>query len=263
MIETRFEFPDRFAHAEHPFVATIVVNETCNEKCGHCWYTTPWSKDPPRAELENRMRVLRRRGARFLALTGGEPSLRRDLEDLVAFGAGEGLRMGLLTNGTKIDAKRAEALVAAGLRTVSLTLFSADASEHEAITILEGSFAKTLAAARAFRSREIPTNIRTPVMKPNRGAVPGLASLCARESFLFEPYFDIDPPRGSVIAPWALAPEEADEILAAHTEVFAPTFRRFGFAEAVVDAEGLFHAGQCPVNPIGRVSSVDGTGLPL
>lgn len=262
MIEIRTAPPEAFADPRHPFVATLVVGEVCNERCGHCFYTKPWARDPTYEELANRIEGLAARGVRFLALTGGEPSLRCDLEGLVAHATARGLRVALLTNGTKIDAERAARLVEAGLRAVSLTLFSAEAAEHEAITLLPGSFEKTLHAARAFRDAGVATTIRSPIMKPNRDALPGLVRLTRSERLGLEPYFELDPPRGMDRAPWQLPDAEIERILAEHADLFERQAHRFGFAEAVCDAEGFYHEGQCPTRPTGRLR-LDGTLAPL
>ena len=63
-----------------------------------------------------------------IVLTGGEPTLRSDIADLVRRAARDGARVVLETNGALIDAARAHALAAAGLSTRARSAASRGAS---------------------------------------------------------------------------------------------------------------------------------------
>ena len=71
-------------------------------------------------------------GVVHVGLTGGEPSARRDLEEIVAGAARAGLHAHLVTAGTALPEERLRALRAAGLRSVQLSLqdVSAEASDE-------------------------------------------------------------------------------------------------------------------------------------
>ncbi len=100
-------------------VARIVTNETCNFRCSFCVAR----RDAERAVIAG-ARSIRRRideahaaGVRVLVLTGGEPTLRRDLLVIVRYAARGGTRVVLETNGARISLAFAAELAQAGVVT--------------------------------------------------------------------------------------------------------------------------------------------------
>ena len=118
----------------------ISVTDRCNFRCSYCMPREVFDRDYsflPHSSLltfEEIVRIARlfvAHGVRKIRLTGGEPLLRRDLERLVAMlaelpGADGGrLDLTLTTNGS-ILARKAEALKAAGLGRVTVSLDAID-----------------------------------------------------------------------------------------------------------------------------------------
>jgi cyclic pyranopterin phosphate synthase len=114
----------------------ISVTDRCQFRCTYCMPREVFGRDfvfLPREqlltfeELTRLARVFAGLGVRKLRLTGGEPLLRRDLEKLVAMLAGIGGigDIALTTNGALLAGK-AQALAAAGLRRVTVSLDSLD-----------------------------------------------------------------------------------------------------------------------------------------
>ena len=97
-------------------------------------------------------------GVLQLALTGGEPMLRRDLVELCAGACDAGLYSSLITAGTLFTAERAEALKAAGLDHVQISIQSPDPEDNDRIAG-NRSFAKKIAAARLVRELDFPLTI--------------------------------------------------------------------------------------------------------
>jgi len=118
----------------------ISVTDRCNFRCGYCMPKAVFGKDYrflPHAELlsfEEIERLARRfvaLGVAKIRLTGGEPLLRRGIEELVAMLAalrrpdGAPLDLTLTTNASLL-ARKAAALKAAGLRRVTVSLDALD-----------------------------------------------------------------------------------------------------------------------------------------
>ncbi len=114
----------------------VSVTDRCNLRCTYCMPREVFGGDfafVPRAELltfeeiARLAQVFARLGVHKLRLTGGEPLLRRDIEDLVAMLANvPGIDdLTLTTNGSLLAAK-AEALRAAGLQRVTVSLDALD-----------------------------------------------------------------------------------------------------------------------------------------
>jgi cyclic pyranopterin phosphate synthase len=120
----------------------ISVTDRCNFRCVYCMPKTVFGRDYSfldRKELltfEEITRVARAfvaNGVEKVRLTGGEPLLRRDIERLVAMLAEiPGLDLTLTTNGALLPQK-AEALRAAGLKRITVSLDSLDDATFRAM----------------------------------------------------------------------------------------------------------------------------------
>ena len=118
----------------------ISVTDRCNFRCSYCMPKEVFDRDyaflPQTSllsfeEITRLAQVFVAHGVQKVRLTGGEPLLRRHLETLVAMLAelrtptGERLDLTLTTNGSLL-AKKAQALHAAGLRRVTVSLDALD-----------------------------------------------------------------------------------------------------------------------------------------
>jgi GTP 3',8-cyclase len=108
----------------------VSVTDRCNFRCQYCMPAEglPWlDRDELLSfeELERLVRLFVSLGVESVRLTGGEPLVRRDFPSLVGMLAGiDGLRdLSLTTNGYLLE-RDADALVAAGLRRVNVSVDS-------------------------------------------------------------------------------------------------------------------------------------------
>jgi GTP 3',8-cyclase len=118
----------------------ISVTDRCNFRCGYCMPKQVFDKHHeflPHAdllsfeEITRLARVFAGLGVEKLRITGGEPTLRRGLESLIAMlaelrtPAGRALDLTLTTNGSTL-VKKAATLKAAGLRRLTVSLDGLD-----------------------------------------------------------------------------------------------------------------------------------------
>ena len=114
----------------------VSVTDRCNFRCTYCMPREVFGQDYrflPQADILTFEEITRlaalfvELGVRKVRLTGGEPLLRRDVERLVAMLADvEGLEDLTLTTNGSLLARKADALAAAGLRRISVSLDSLD-----------------------------------------------------------------------------------------------------------------------------------------
>jgi GTP 3',8-cyclase len=134
----------------------ISVTDRCNFRCTYCMPRGVFDADYeflPHAELltfEEIVRIARvfhGHGIAKIRLTGGEPLLRRGIEDLVAMlsAALPGVDLTLTTNGSALRQK-ARALHAAGLRRITVSLDSLDDATFRAMNDADFPVAKVLEA---------------------------------------------------------------------------------------------------------------------
>ena len=140
----------------------ISVTDRCNFRCTYCMPKEIFARDfafLPRAELltfEEIARLARafaREGVSKVRLTGGEPLLRRDLEQLVSMLAGiDGITdIAMTTNGSALVAK-AETLKAAGLTRVTVSLDALDDDTFATMNDVGFPLARVLAGIGAATS---------------------------------------------------------------------------------------------------------------
>ncbi len=120
------------------------VTPRCDIRCPYCYnvWNAPDSEEPVEAELPELLQVallLTEIGAASVILTGGEPLLREDLEELVLALARTGLTVGVATNGRLLDSKRAAGLVRAGVRWFDIGLPAVDEEGYLEVTGSNGS----------------------------------------------------------------------------------------------------------------------------
>jgi len=131
----------------------LSVTDRCNFRCPYCMPREvfgPHHSFLPRSEIltfeeiQRLTRLFHRLGVRKVRLTGGEPLLRQDLPEMVEMLADlEGLDLALTTNGTLL-ARHAEALAAAGLGRVTVSLDSLDNAVFQSMNDVQFPVARVL-----------------------------------------------------------------------------------------------------------------------
>src|SRR3954449_6947039 len=154
-----------------PYTLVAELSYRCPLHCPYCSNPVDIGGDRYRAELETEhwTRVFGEAGALGvlqLALTGGEPMLRRDLDALVAAARDGGLYSTLVTAGTLLTRERAARLKEAGLDHVQVSIQSPDPEENDRIAG-NRSFEKKIAAARAARELGFPLTINCVLHRQN------------------------------------------------------------------------------------------------
>src|SRR3990170_3275134 len=120
-----------------PYVVSWNLTSRCNLVCAHCYLDAVQRKTQARDELdtEDALAVIRQLSqmapGAMLVLTGGEPLLRSDLPRLVKAAADGDLMPVVGTNGTLLDAARAESLKDAGAAGVGISLDASAPAFHD------------------------------------------------------------------------------------------------------------------------------------
>jgi MoaA/NifB/PqqE/SkfB family radical SAM enzyme len=125
-----------------PQAATIGVTSACQYDCVHCSAKgrSNAMADMTLDELKRTARQCIQLGICNLTFTGGEPLLRRDLEELVASVPKAQAITLVFTNAALLTPQRARTLRAAGLFGVHISLDAADPAEHDRLRGVKGAF---------------------------------------------------------------------------------------------------------------------------
>src|SRR5229473_2038950 len=107
---------------DHPVQAHIVPIRRCNLACGYCNEYDDVSKPVPAAEMLARIDHLARLGTTLIVISGGEPLLHPELDDIIARIRHHGMLAALITNGYLLTAERIQRLNAAGLEHLQISI---------------------------------------------------------------------------------------------------------------------------------------------
>ncbi len=160
---------DRFARA-HTYVR-VSVTDRCNYRCVYCLPATgvEWMARANLLTFEEIVRVVRclaSMGVTGVRLTGGEPTVRRGLPDLVReLAAIPGILDIAMTTNAHHLAKHAEALASAGLNRINVSLDTLDAERFVSLT-RGGNVERVLAGIQAALEQGLtPVKINCVVVK--------------------------------------------------------------------------------------------------
>ncbi len=115
-----------------------------------------------------------------LHLSGGEPTVRRDLEQIVAAAAKAGLYSNLITAAVLLTRDRLQKLAEAGLDHVQISVQDAEPGNADRIAHYAGGHAKKMEAAGWVRELGLPLTINAPVHRQNIDRLPAIIELAER-----------------------------------------------------------------------------------
>lgn len=152
----------------------------CPLHCAYC--ANPLNLGDPDDELstEEWCRVLeegRELGAVQLGFSGGEPLMRRDLEQLVAHANALGYYTNLITSAVGLNEKRILALKAAGLDHIQISFQSADPDLSDAIAGKRHAFEHKKAMFNAVKDNGFPMVMNVVITRQNIESIEAIMAL--------------------------------------------------------------------------------------
>lgn len=143
----------------------LAVTYRCNLQCGKCYLPDqPAGQEMSLEKWQRVYEILWKLGVPQVVFTGGEPTLREDIVQLIA--EADEFVTGLVTNGTKL-AELAEPLRDASLDYVQITIESEDPKVHDEMTQTAGSHADTLAGIKKAQEVGLQVVTNTTLTKAN------------------------------------------------------------------------------------------------
>jgi radical SAM protein with 4Fe4S-binding SPASM domain len=182
-----------------PYRLDLALTYRCNNDCAHCYNVQNSSSaafdqgseatmgigTSAKAELSTAdwERVLDKAwelGIPHIIFTGGEPTLRDDLPELVAHAEKNGQITGLNTNARRLsDPRYVEKLVAAGLDHVQITVESNDAEIHDDMVRTKGAFLQTVKGLQNALASPLYVMTNTTMLRTNAHTIPATLDFLA------------------------------------------------------------------------------------
>src|SRR5579862_5397797 len=110
------------ASTDHPILAHIIPIRRCNLSCEYCNEYDDFSKPVPLDVMKGRIDHLARLKTSAVTLSGGEPLLHPELDDIIAHMRTHPIISGMITNGYLLTAERIQRLNRAGLDHLQISI---------------------------------------------------------------------------------------------------------------------------------------------
>jgi radical SAM protein with 4Fe4S-binding SPASM domain len=153
----------------------LILTYACNLKCSFCYAGIEVFGQPKTmrySEAYASIDFMESIGIRTFTLLGGEPTIHRDLLDVIRYAAQKNMGPWLVTNGVKLaDAGFAQELLDAGLKGGCISLHGDSAEQHDTVTRIPGSFDKAMSVTAMAVEKEWPLYPMLTVMEPTLGQV--------------------------------------------------------------------------------------------
>ncbi len=160
-----------------PYRMDLALTYRCNINCSHCYNQRRESAELATDEWKKIIRTLWDHGVPHIDFTGGEPTLRDDLVELVTFAEDQGAITGLLTNGVRLaDASYVGLLKDAGLDYVQVTLESPQEEIHNRM-VASDAFRHTVQGIRNAVQAGIHVLTNTTITKANQAGIEEIVPL--------------------------------------------------------------------------------------
>lgn len=156
---------------------TLYLSERCNSRCRTCDYWRHGRADLDLAAVSRLLPSLRRLGTHTVVLSGGEPLLNRQWEQIASLLAGEGLELWLLTSGLSLakHAQRAGTL----FRTITVSLDGTDAATYASIRGVD-AFDVVCRGIRAAADTGAQVTVRVTLQRANFRQLTSFVDLARR-----------------------------------------------------------------------------------
>jgi radical SAM protein with 4Fe4S-binding SPASM domain len=170
-LETTMPFT---ARPSSPFRMDLALTYRCNNNCSHCYNAR--ERDFPELDTRAWKGVLDRLwklGVPHIVFTGGEPTLRADLSELIAYAESLGQITGLNTNGRRLaDERFVSQLVEAGLDHVQITVESSAECVHAEMVGSGAAFRQTIRGLRNALKARLFVMTNTTMLRTNVATLP-------------------------------------------------------------------------------------------
>ena len=140
----------------------------CNQKCVHCYAAGQPQAEEAELGTEDWKRIIdkcRAAGIAQLTFTGGEPTMRADLPELIDYAKWFITRLN--TNGIRLTEDYARKLRAASLDSIQITFYAADEAVHNRL-VGAGRYQDTLQGIRNALAAGLSVSVNTPLCTLNR-----------------------------------------------------------------------------------------------
>lgn len=166
-----------------PYGMLAELTHRCPLQCPYC--SNPMELDRRDVELDTAtwLRVFEQAaklGVLQVHLSGGEPTARRDLEEMIRHCVEVGLYTNLITAGVGVNEARLQSIADAGIDHVQLSVQGADAAMTAHVSNMKDAYERKMVVAREVRRLGLPLTLNAVVHRANIHQIPDFIELAQK-----------------------------------------------------------------------------------
>lgn len=171
------------------------TTNACNMYCDHCYRDAGCKAEEELNTIEAKTMLgqIAKAGFKIMIFSGGEPLMRADIVELVAYARSLGLRPVFGTNGTLLTAQLARKLKDAGAMGMGISLDSLDKEKHGRFRRYQGAWEQAVQGMRNCVQVGLPFQIHTTVMEWNSSELEALTDFAVQEGAVAHHIFFLVP----------------------------------------------------------------------
>jgi radical SAM protein len=198
-----------------PFTIAWEITRACAYACVHCRANAQHQPDPDEMTTDQCLRLVDRLaafGSPILVFTGGDPMMRRDLFDLIAYATEKGLRCSLTPTATALPTvERLKKAMNAGIRRIALSLDAPDADVHDSFRQVKGSWERTIRILHNAQAVGLSAQVNTTVSRHNLHLLEEMVPFVEEVGAVQWSVFFLVP-TGRAQTEWMISPEEHEKV---------------------------------------------------
>ena len=176
------------------------VTSRCNNNCRHCYINVPArSRGAKQKELSfEKIRDIgdqaHKLGALWCLITGGEPLLRDDFEEIYIYLKTKGFLVTVFTNATLINESHIDLFKKWPPRDIEVTVYGVTEKTYERVTRTPGSFEAFKNGLNLLLDSGVPVNLKAMAIQSNKHELDEIARFCRKKdksSFRFDPFLHL------------------------------------------------------------------------
>ena len=255
-----FELWDKLRDRRIPLSFDLEITARCHNDCRHCYINLPASDRQAEAKELSAAEIFRIAeeaidlGALWCLVTGGEPLLRRDFEEIYTGLARRGLLVSVFTTACLVTPGHVELFRAIRPRQLDVTVYGVTQATYEAVTRKPGSYAAFRRGLDLLLEGGIPVKLKTMALKSNLHEIDEIQRFCqdrtqgsvVRFDVQLHLRYDGSPHRNDEIRSERLSPAEAAVLDAsdpARREALGKVCQPFPVAGGRPSPRSLFYCG--------------------
>ena len=180
------EIREKTARGRVPVTGTFDLTYRCNFRCVHCYVghlvgqPSAEALELTTAQVKHLLAEAADAGCLLMVLSGGEPLLRSDFNEIYQSAREQGLIVSVFTNASLVGEGHLELFAEYPPHVVEVSVYGSDAATYEAVTRAPGSFDRAMRGIEGLLAHGVRVGLKTMILRENVDDVHAIEALAER-----------------------------------------------------------------------------------